>query len=141
MLQNDNNIENKQESIPTCNQICSFCFLNYTNLLSNNFLFRNLTHCEIGNTIQNVKHLSKSYKTGEIIAFAGDNYEKLIIIVKGCVSCEVSDFEGKVLQLETISAPDTIAPSNIFGDNNVLHHNITAKEDCKLLFINKESIL
>ena len=114
MLHNEKNINNQDKLIPTCNKICSFCFLNYTNLLSNNFLFKNLEHCEIGNTIKEVNHLSKSYKKGEIIGFAGDPYEKLIIIVKGSVSCEVTDFEGKILQLETIKAPDTIAPSNIF---------------------------
>lgn len=141
MLHNEENSANNKELIPTCNKICNFCFLNYTNLLSKNFLFKNLENNKIGNLIKSVEHQSKSYKKGEIILFSGDKYDKLIIIVKGSVTCEIVDFEGKVLQLETITAPDTIAPSNIFGDNNILPHDITSREDSKLLFINKESVL
>jgi CRP-like cAMP-binding protein len=132
-------LENKL--IEPCNKNCSFCFLNYTDVLSNNYLFRNLTHYEIGKVIQDIHHQVRTFRKGDLIASSGDTYNSLLIIVKGAVVGELIDFEGRVLRIEELRAPDTIASAFIFGDNNQLPVNITAIDDTRLLVIPREDLL
>lgn len=132
---------NKNMLIEPCNEKCSFCFLNYTNVLSENYLFRDLRNNEIGRIIRDIHHQVREYTRGEIIANKGDNYDRLIIIVKGSVVGEMMDFEGRVLRIEQRSAPETVATVFIFGKNNRLPVTITALEETRLLLIPREDLL
>ncbi len=127
--------------IEPCNDKCSFCFLNYTDVLSSNSLFRGLGKDEIGNIIRDIKHNVREYHRGEVIAFEGDSYDRLILIVKGSVVGEMMDFEGRVLRIEQRSAPETVATVFIFGENNRLPVTITALEKTHLLFIPRDDLL
>lgn len=137
MLQNnhDNNL------IEPCNERCSYCFLNYTGVLSSNSLFKGLRKREIGDIIRNVHHSVREYKRGEVIALEGDACDRLILIVKGSLIGEMMDFEGRVLRVEQRSAPETVATVFIFGENNRLPVTITATEETRLLFIPREDLL
>jgi len=140
MLQN--NLEsNPSELIPPCNDQCSFCFLNYADILSENSLFRNLLPKEIGRIIREVHHQVKSCEKNEIIAYEGDEYDKLMIIVKGSVVGEMMDFEGKVLRIEQLQAPDTVASVFIFGISTILPVNIRAIEATRLLLIHRNDLI
>lgn len=127
--------KNKKHYIEPCNTNCSFCFLNYTDVLSNNFLFRNMLHDDIGHVIRNVHHQVRTFKKGDLIASSGDTYNSLLIIVKGAVVGELIDFEGKIIRIEELRAPDTIGSAFIFGDNNHLPVNVTAIDETRLLVI------
>jgi CRP-like cAMP-binding protein len=127
--------------IDPCNVNCSFCFLNYTDVLSSNFLFRNMPHNEIGNVVRNIHHQVRSYKKGDLIASSGDTYNSLLIIVKGAVVGELPDFEGKIIRIEELRAPDTIGTAFIFGDNNQLPVNVTAIDETRLLVIPRVDLL
>ena len=132
-------IENKY--IEPCNITCSFCFLNYTDVLSNNYLFRNLSQNEIGKVIRDIHHQVRTYQKGDLIASSDDAYNSLLIIVKGAVVGELIDFEGRVIRIEELRAPDTIASVFIFGDNNRLPVNITALDETRLLAIPRDDLL
>ena len=123
------------------NSGCSFCFLNYADVLGNNYLFKEVSSEEIGYIIKSVHHQVKQFKPNEIIAHADDPYNSLYIIVKGSVVGEIVDFEGKVLRIEELSAPDTIATAFIFGDNNQLPVTVTALEETRLLAIPRQDLL
>ena len=127
--------------IEPCNDECSFCFLNYTDILSENYLFRNLSRNEIGQIIRDIRHQVKKSRKGEISAFEGDNSDMLMIIVKGAIVGEMMDFEGRVLRVEQRSAPESIASAFIFGNNNKLPVTITATEDTHLLLIPREDLI
>jgi CRP-like cAMP-binding protein len=129
------------DQIAPCNANCSFCFLNYADELSKNYLFRNISSREIGSIIREVHHQVREYSKGEIIAMAGDEYNRLQIIVKGSVVGEIVDFEGRALRIEELRAPDTIASAFIFGDDNQLPVNITATENTRLLIIERNDLL
>ena len=101
MLQNE---VNNAAWIEPCNDRCSFCFLNYTDVLSGNSLFSGLQKSEIGQIIRNVHHQVKEYGSSGLIANEGDAYDRLILIVKGSVVGEMMDFEGRVLRVEQRSA-------------------------------------
>lgn len=138
MLKSHNNSE---DWIEPCNDQCHFCFLNYTDILAENYLFRNLAKKEIGEIIRNVHHQVKKCKKGDVIALEGDSYDQLIIIVKGSVVGEMMDFEGRVLRVEQRSAPETVATAFIFGKNNRLPVTITAMEETRLLLIPREDLV
>ncbi len=127
--------------IAPCNANCPFCFLNYTHELSRNFLFDNLSPTAIGNIIREVHHQVKEYPAGQVIAYAGDEYKRLMIIIQGAVIGEIVDFEGRAIQIEELHAPDTIASAFIFGDNNQLPVNVTAIEETRLLTIERNDLL
>ena len=127
--------------IPPCNAQCSFCFLNYADVLGKNYLFRGISPMEIGNIIRKVHHQVQSYSREDIIAFSGDDYNSLRIIVEGAVVGELTDFEGKVLRMEELKAPDTIASAFIFGDKNILPVTIKAIEETRLLIIPKQDLI
>lgn len=136
MLQNE-----KKDWIEPCNKNCSFCFLNYTDILSENYLFHNLEKQVIGNLIKEIHHQVRKCKKGEVIALEGESYNKLMIIVKGSVVGEMMDFEGKVLRIEKLSAPESVATAFLFGKNNTLPVTITATEETRLLLFPKEDLL
>jgi CRP-like cAMP-binding protein len=127
--------------IEPCNEQCSFCFLNYTDALSANPLFKGLEKNSIGHIIKNIHHQVKEYRKGDIIANEGDSYDRLIMIVEGSVVGEMMDFEGRVLRVEQREAPGTVATVFIFGEDNRLPVTITALEDTRLLLIPREDLL
>lgn len=140
MLQNENFLD-KDEIIAPCNSHCSFCFLNYADVLGNNYLFRGLEPKQIGQIIREVRHQVRKFGKGDLVASMGEEYNHLMIIVRGAVVGEMVDFEGKVLRIEHLKAPDTIATAFIFGENNTLPVSITATEETKLLLIPKSDLL
>ena len=124
-----------------CNTECSYCFLNYTDVLGKNYLFRDISVDEIGDIVRKVHHRVKSYRKGDMIAYSGDEYNSLYIILSGGVVGELTDFEGKVLRVEELKAPDTIAIAFIFGQNNKLPVNVCAIEETHILIINRSDLL
>lgn len=136
----ENFSKNKSEIEP-CNSNCSFCFLNYANILEKNYLFKNLSPDEIGQIIRDIHHQVKSYKKGELIASSGEQYNNLYIIVDGGVVGELIDFEGRIIRIEELHAPDTVASAFIFGQNNALPVNITATEATRILSIPRQDLL
>jgi CRP/FNR family transcriptional regulator, dissimilatory nitrate respiration regulator len=129
------------EEITPCNHQCSFCFLNYTDVLADNYLFRNLDKMEIGRIIKEIHHRVKEYNKGDIIAQEGDYYDQLIILIKGSVVGEMMDFSGRVLRVEKLQAPESPASNFIFGDNNTLPVTITAEEDTRIILIPREELI
>jgi CRP/FNR family transcriptional regulator, dissimilatory nitrate respiration regulator len=82
----------------------------------------------------------KNVQKNDVLFFAGDEYTQMMILVKGTVSLEITDFEGNVLLVNHISAPDAVSPSLLYGENNVLPYIVTAKEDTKILLIPKDEL-
>lgn len=127
--------------IEPCNADCNFCFLNYTEALGSNFLFSGLSPETIGTLIRDVHHQVRSYRKGDVVASSGDVYDRLYILVQGSVVGEITDFEGKVIRIEELEAPDSIATAFIFGNNNTLPVDITSTKDSRVLIIPREELL
>ena len=134
------NMENSQ-LIEPCNKECSFCFLNYTDVLKKNYLFKNLYPNEIGEIIREIHHQVKQLEKGEILAVEGEELHHLMIIVKGSVVGEMMDFEGNIIRVEKLRAPETVATAFLFGESGKLPVTITATEESKFLLIKKNDLL
>lgn len=130
-----------KELIEPCNDTCSFCFLNYADLISENYLFNGFKPRIVGGIIKATKHKVKTFDKGEIIAHHGDKINNLYIIVKGIVVGESMGYDGKILRIEELKAPDTIAASFIYGKDNSLPYDFVAKEFTKALIIQKDDLM
>lgn len=127
--------------IEPCNKNCSFCFLNYADILENNFLFRGVKPNEIGSLIRDIHHRVKTCRKGDLILSSGEQYDSLYIIVNGAVIGEMTDFEGRTIRIEELKAPETIASAFVFGDKNELPVDVSASVDTKLLIIPRKELL
>lgn len=127
--------------IKPCNDTCNFCFLNFADTLSNNYLFNGLKTSQVSELIKSIKHKVRTFEKDELIFHTGDEVDYLHIIVKGIAVGEVMDFEGKVLRIEELKAPDAIGGSYIYGKNNTMPYDVVAKQALKTLVISKHDLL
>ena len=84
---------------------------------------------------------TKYFKKGEWIAQQGDSVNALYILIKGKVKAEMVSESGAVLNIETIDAPNPLAPAFLFSENNRFPVDVVALNDCEIMLIPKESIM
>ncbi len=109
--------------------------------LSQSPVFKGMKPLEIEETLKRVPHRMIKYKKGNIIAFRGDQCERLLVLIEGDVRGEMVDFDGKAMEVETISAPKPIAPAFIFGEKNVFPVDVVADQHVLVLSIPKNSLI
>jgi len=80
-------------------------------------------------------------KKGELIAFQGDAYKDLLIVLEGTVSSDLSDPGCKRVKLKNFNNSAAIAPGVLFARDKILPVTLTAVTDCTLLCIPKEKML
>ena len=88
-----------------------------------------------------LKFKTKYYKKGEWIAQQGDIVTALYILSKGSVKAEMISESGAVLKIETIHAPNPLAPAFLFAENNRFPVDVVALEPCEIVIISKDSIM
>ncbi len=81
------------------------------------------------------------FSSGEIIAHQDDEVRCLMILLKGSVRGEMTDFSGRMIKIEDIQAPKPIAGAFLFGSQNVYPVDIIANEDCIILKVYREEFL
>jgi len=129
------------ELLKPCNPNCDFCYLNYSNTISNIPIFKDIGEQEIKIIIRDTHHQVRTYSKGDVILQAGDNCSYLYILVKGEVSAEMIDLSGKILKIENIIAPNTIATAFLFGNKASCPVTVTANDDVKLMLFPKDELL
>ena len=85
--------------------------------MSSCLLFRDIPATEIQRLFSRFPGTTKEYHKGSIIAFRGDDYQNLLILVSGTVSAELHDYSGKTVRIETLPArsawpPESSSPTN-----------------------------
>ena len=83
---------------------------------------------------------TKSFKKGEWIAQQGDIVKALYIFLKGSVKAEMISEAGTVLNIETIHAPNPLAPAFLFAENNKFPVDVVALKECEIILIPKDTI-
>jgi CRP-like cAMP-binding protein len=109
--------------------------------LSQSPMFKGIPGQEIKELLNRVQHRFIAYKKGKTLASRGDKCEKLMILINGSVRGEMIDFNGKAIEVETITAPRPIAPGFIFGKNNFFPVDVVAEQDITVLSIPKPSLI
>ena len=102
---------------------------------------RNMPDYERKNFLDELDFKTKSFKKGTWIARQGDTVRALYILLKGSVKAETIAASGTVLTIETIHAPNPLAPAFLFAENNHFPVDVVALEDCEVMIVYKESIM
>jgi CRP-like cAMP-binding protein len=91
--------------------------------------------------LNELKFKTKYFKKGEWIAQQGDVVKALYILLKGSVKAEMISNVGTNLNIETIYAPNPLAPAFLFAENNHFPVDVMALEDCEIVAISKDTIM
>jgi CRP-like cAMP-binding protein len=83
----------------------------------------------------------ETHEKGSMVLLAGSRYDALRIILEGTVSAEMHHPNGKVVTIETIEAPDPVAPAILFAPRRALPVTVVAATDCRLLVLPLEAVL
>lgn len=125
----------------SCNKGYSFCFLNHTDALKSNYIFKGISADVIGKIIKETHYRVKTFHKGQHIACNGETYNNLYIILQGSIVEEITDFEGKVIRLEELKAPEIIESLFIFGDDNTLPLDVTSTSETHMLIIPRKDLI
>ena len=106
------------------------------------------SHLFDGVTINELELISKKtelklikYRSEEIIRSADEEANSMFLILEGTIKGVMEDIEGHVYQVEEFSESELTAPANLFSQQEYFPVSLIAKTDCKLLEINKQTIL
>ena len=104
-------------------------------------LFSHWSHEQVECLLSYPSCILKNVESGQFISFKGERYEALYLIIEGAVSAEISDISGKVLKIENLEAPNTVASGILFADDNRLPVNLRAAKECKIICIAREILV
>ena len=104
-------------------------------------LFDGISVEEVMEIFKIVPYSIKSSNKDSLVMIRGDEYNSLSILLKGEVSAEIQDFNGKTIKIENLKAPDAIATGILFADDNTLPVTLVAQSEIKLIAISKDSII
>ena len=113
----------------------------YWQILTTCIIFKGLTETEIENELRKVPFQVKIYKTKETIALSDETCNSLLIVLKGMVKGEMTDFSGKVIRIEELNEGKPLAPAFLFGKNNQYPVDIISTKATTILVIPKTSLL
>lgn len=115
-------------------------FTMYDNLLQLPF-FQGLCKDDITHIIERVKLNFLAYGDGEIFARQGEPCHQLAFLLKGEIIAETNDEEQRYTLTETFGQPYTIEPYSLFGMQTCYTATYRAKQEAKLVCIDKKFIL
>lgn len=107
-------------------------------ILLNSPLFRGLTLEELTHLFSQVKHQIRHFRSGELLAQAGDPVDKAILLMEGRLQGEMVDFAGNSLKIEELDPPQMVAAAFLYGPKSKFPVFLNAKTDGKILIILKK---
>ena len=87
-------------------------------ILTHSVLFHGLDEQSLEVLFKDKLYRIRHYEKGGYIAHSHDECKQLMIVMKGSVRGEMTDFSGKTIVIEEIKAPRPLASGFIFGSNN-----------------------
>jgi CRP-like cAMP-binding protein len=109
--------------------------------LSVSTICRGVDVVELDKLLSSVSSRVESFPKGSVILLAGSRYDALRIILEGSVSAEMHHPNGKAVTIETIDAPDPIAPAILFAPRRALPVTVVAATEVRLLTLPLEAVL
>lgn len=82
-----------------------------------------------------------AYHEGDLIALQDDPCRSLMLLCSGSVSARMTHEEGREIAIETLHAPDILAPAFLYGSENRFPVTLRAATDCRVWFISREVFL
>ncbi|MCA1950073.1 MAG: Crp/Fnr family transcriptional regulator [Treponema sp.] len=91
--------------------------------------------------LEAVSYRIVSKQKGSVVLSAGSRYNELHILLEGTVQAVMDHENGKSVLIESIEAPDPIAPAILFAPRQVLPVTVLAESDCRILVLPLETVL
>ena len=86
--------------------------------------FQGITEEELLSLILAPEHARRQCKPADFIAMQGEAYRSLFILCCGSVRTQMVSAEGKQLTIETLKAPQLLAPAFVFASENRFPVNV-----------------
>ena len=78
------------------------------------------------------------YKAGELIVSQDEPCKSLVLLTSGSVTTKMHDVDGRVVTMESLVAPQPIAPAFLFASRGNFPVDVVANEICEVWHIDKE---
>lgn len=104
-------------------------------------LFANADRSLIDRLLQQSANRITAYHEGDLIALQGDSCHSLMLLCSGSVSARMTHDEGKEIVIETLHAPEILAPAFLYGSENRFPVTLFAATDCHVWFISRNVFL
>lgn len=102
-------------------------------------LFSGISESEIKNIFTDKIYRIANYQKGYNFIIDKDNFNDLIVLLKGKIKGEMISVCGKTIRMREIESSEIIAPFYLFSSNKFLPISLSAITDIKLLKISKSS--
>lgn len=128
-------------------EICQICYAFvvsisiFFQLLYATPLFRGLNLEQLQDVSKRLKISNRQKEKGEVLLHQGEPLNDLVIIVKGRAKAETASKDGKHFTVEVLEAPEMVASSILFAEENYMPVTLTAIEPCLLARIPKTLLL
>jgi CRP-like cAMP-binding protein len=81
----------------------------------------------------------RQFSAKQIVLVQGETHDRLTVIAEGRLTATIDSPGGQSLLVETLSAPDIIAPAMLFSADPVVPVTLTAQTDGRLISLEKEA--
>lgn len=103
--------------------------------LKDNLLFQNMNKAEIESALDTLSATEKTYEKGEVIYLAGKYTESMGIVLYGSVTIESNDMWGNRTILSHVGSGQFFAETYALLDHEAMLVDVTANENCRILFL------
>jgi CRP-like cAMP-binding protein len=104
-------------------------------------LFRSTSEARLRAQLERLPHGVSDYEADALIRSQGDRYDELLILLKGKVAGEFRTHDGRLLRVETLAAPETLASAFLFSPQARLPVEMVAVTPVRLFRIGREALL
>ena len=104
-------------------------------------LFRATPAAELRERLERLPHGVNDYEAGAFIRSQADSYEELLILLKGKVAGEFRTHDGRLMRVETLNAPETLASAFLFSPQARLPVDIVAVTPARIFRISRSALL
>ena len=106
-----------------------------TEEIKNAAIFRGMNEEEISAALRELHAADKSYKKDSVILHAGDTTDRMCMVLEGSVTIESNDIWGNRTILSHIGKGQYFAETYSLLQNEPMLVDVTANEDCRILFL------
>lgn len=110
-------------------------------LISQSPIFRGIPEEELASLFGQIHSQVKTYQKNDLIVTGGEICDRLLIVQRGSVKAEMTDYSGKTIKIEDIEAPRPLATAFLFGKDNRFPVSVSANNQVEIISIHKEEFV
>lgn len=104
-------------------------------------IFNQCQEDALRNFLENTPNALRTFNEGDIIARQDDLVKSLYILYKGSARAHMENAEGKQVTIDTLYAPEILAPAFIYATVNRFPVNVEAMTYCEIIAIDRQQFL